>query len=244
VTLRWARGAVLLAVACGYHDTPVATYHEPLPEPAGGAAGETSGMAGAPLAASAGESTGGADGGASDGGAPSGPACQQTYPLTVEGLSSRYKHGAGGAVWVDAERECELEGAHLIVIDDQLENDWMKSVAAAAVTDDASTNQLAWIGLTDQAKEGEFAWVNGAVLGLMPWSGGEPNSLYGAEDCVEMRSNGEWNDDRCNAMLTYVCECDAVPSVGNWCDTSRPETCGDCSTTCTAEQSCASQVCQ
>lgn len=238
--MRLARCAVLLAVACGYHDTPVATYHEPLPEPSGGAAGEASGVAGAPAQHSAGESTGGA----SDGGAPTGPACLQTYTLSVEGSSSRYKHGAGGAIWIDAERECELEGAHLIVIDDQAENDWMKSIAAAAVTGDESTNQLAWIGLTDQAKEGEFVWVTGGSPTLMPWSSGEPNSLYGAEDCGEMRSSGEWNDDRCNAMLTYVCECDARPSVGNWCDTSQPATCGDCSTSCTAEQTCSGQVCQ
>jgi hypothetical protein len=243
VTSRSARWAALLAVACGYHDTPVATYHEPLPEPVGGAAGETSALAGAPSESGAAGGGAGA-GGVNDGGTPSEPACMQTYPLTVEGSSSRYKHGAGGAIWVDAERECELEGGHLIVIDDQVENDWMKTIAAAAVTDDESTNQLAWIGLGDQAKEGEFAWVTGSSLGLMPWSSGEPNSLYGAEDCVEMRSNGEWNDDRCNAMLTYVCECDTLSSVGNWCDTSQPATCGDCSTSCTAEQTCSSQLCQ
>jgi hypothetical protein len=120
----------------------------------------------------------------------------------------------------------------------------LKSFAELAVTEDPSTHQLMWLGLGDHAKESEFAWVIGSALTYTSWADAEPNSLNGAEDCGEVRANGDWNDDRCNAQLTYVCECDAQPSVGDWCDTSSPETCGDCSTRCSEEQVCSSHQCE
>lgn len=244
----WVRCAVLLVVACGYHDTPVATYRAPIPEPdgtGGVASGGTGGSAGA--SATAGVSEAGATvaaGAGGEAGASSEPACLRTYSLVPPGLTSRYRHAQVGVTWVEAERDCEAEGAHLVVVDDAAENDWLKSLAELAVTEDASTNQLMWLGVGDHAKESEFVWVNGATLGFTRWADSEPNSLNGAEDCGEIRSSGDWNDDRCNAPLTYVCECDARPSVGNWCDTSLHETCGDCSTRCADEQACVSQKCE
>ena len=68
--------------------------------------------------------------------------------------------------------------------------------------------------------------------------GGEPKF------CGEMRASGSWNDDRCNAQLAYVCECDGQPSAAAWCDTDDEQTCGDCSTSCGADQSCVSQLCK
>ena len=51
----------------------------------------------------------------------------------------------------------------------------------------------AWIGLSDLKEEGVFAWVDGSALDYTNWAGGEPNNA-GEEDCVEMRSDGTWND--------------------------------------------------
>jgi hypothetical protein len=239
--------AMALAASCGYHDTPVATYHAPLPDVpvAGTGPGAGSGAEGA-MPSAAGEQAGGSAGESAAGmaGATPGPACLQTYPLLVPGLTSRYKQSDIGQKWVDAERDCESEGAHLVVIDDEAENTWLGTIAASITTDSASTNKLTWLGFSDHVKEGEFRWVTGAPLSSTFWSPSEPNSLNGYEDCGEMRASSTWNDDRCNARLFYVCECDGIPSAGQWCDTDTVATCGDCSTSCTATQTCVSQICK
>jgi hypothetical protein len=200
------------ALACGHHDTAIATYHEP---------------------ASVRDA-------ASDGNA--GPPCMQSY-LPQPGLSSRYRVVNAGKTWPVAELDCESEGAHLVVIDDDTENALVQSVAEQSMTSSKSTNQLTWIGLGDSANEGEFRWVTGEAVTLARWFPGEPNNLYGNEDCVEIRANGEWNDDHCDAPLTYVCECDGTPSAGAWCDTLNDATCGDCNTACPSGQSCKYQRC-
>ena len=211
-------GLLLLAVACGRHDTPVATYHAPIPE-------QPSGQAGAA-------------------GADSGPPCMQTYPTVVTGLTSRYKEVVTGQSWANAERDCETDGGHLIVIDDSAENDWMTTFAAKSLTDSGSTNQLSWIGLGDSATEETFEWVTGAPLSLALWAAAEPNDLMDDEDCVEIREEGTWNDDHCDAPLTYVCECDGTASPGLWCDSQATESCGDCNSPCPLDQTCFNSKCQ
>lgn len=224
---------LLVAAACGYHDTPVASYESTTIGGGAGAGGsaETAGSAGTVGEAGGGDTA-------------AGPLCLQTYPTVVEGLTSRYKQGASRQIWVVAERDCEAEGGHLVVIDDEAENEWMAQFAAQSLTNEGSSHQLAWIGLGDHAKEGEFRWVTGVPVTLTSWFSSEPNSLYDSEDCGEMRATGKWNDDRCNAQLAYVCECDGVATAGEWCDTDDEATCGDCSTACTADQTCASQICK
>lgn len=244
----WApalRLVLLLVVACGRHDTPVATYRSPLPEPLAGAGGDApSAGASAVGGANAGANATSGAGAGGEAGNASSPACWQSYPLVVDGSSSRYKDVSTGAIWVDAERDCEADGGHLIVIDDPVENDWLQTIAELAVTDDASTHQLVWLGLGDSAIESEFVWVTGAALSSPRWASSEPNDLNDSEDCAELRASGDWNDDRCNAKLRYVCECDGLPSADDWCDTSQDATCGDCSTSCAAEQTCTSLKCQ
>jgi len=212
--------ALSFAASCGQHDTPLATYHPLQPE----------------------RPDAGADGPGADG--SSGPPCMLTYTTTLPGLTSRYKEVPPGKSWVLAERDCESEGAHLVVIDDDAENLYVKSIAEKAVTNNTSTNQLTWIGLGDQATEGHFQWVTGAPVGLTYWADGEPNNLYGLEDCVEVRATGQWNDDRCEVPMSYVCECDGAVSAGQWCDTEATATCGDCSSPCPPGLTCHNQVCK
>jgi hypothetical protein len=170
--------------------------------------------------------------------------CPASYTTTVPGLSSRYREVMQGKPWVEAARDCELDGMHLIVVDDDVENAWLASLATQAVTEDASTNQLVWLGAGDSLLEGSFEWVTGGTLPTTYWSADEPNSLNEAEDCVEARASGEWNDDRCNAPLIYVCECDGSPSTARWCNTDDAQTCGDCNTTCADGQACVRQSCE
>ena len=235
--------ALWLTLGCGYHDTAVATYRRPIAIDSGGG----SGAGGGSNVADGGQAPSGDAGGSASGaaGATSLPRCWESYTTLVEGLTSRYKVVAPGQPWPVAERDCEADGAHLVVIDDAAEQTYLTSVATQMTTDNGSTNELVWLGLTDQGVEGSFDWVTGTPLSLTHWSGGEPNNSFGGiEDCVEIRSSGAWNDDHCSARLAYVCECDGAPSLANWCDTDLPATCGDCSTSCSESESCVGQKCE
>ena len=238
---------VLVAAACGRHDTPVASYTEPLPgagaTTAGGDAGSAGAAAGGGNAGSGGAAGNAASAGVSDAGAAGEPACAEVYPTTVPGLSSHYRISGTGLIWVDAERDCESDGGHLVVIDDEVEGEWVRSVAEQTVTTDGSTNKLIWIGLEDQGAEGQFRWITGAPLTVTHWASGEPNSRASIEDCGEMRGSGDWNDDRCNARPSFICECDGLVARG-WCNTDSDATCGDCSTSCAADKTCVGQICK
>ena len=73
----------------------------------------------------------------------------------------------------------------------------------------------AWIGATDMANEGEFAWLDGYMGATVFWQyGGPVKGLYsnfktgepdenGEEDCVCVDGNGGWNDNSCYKRLQY-----------------------------------------
>ncbi|NEQ69232.1 MAG: hypothetical protein F6K21_27845, partial [Symploca sp. SIO2D2] len=68
------------------------------------------------------------------------------------------------------------------------ENDWLVGNFG---------NRLRWIGLSDQASEGDFQWVSGDTSTYRNWFPGEPNNtlfIPEGEDYVEFHSNGRWND--------------------------------------------------
>ena len=252
--------AALVLASCGRHDTPLAAYLVPSSSASasGGTPAASGGAGAAGEAAIAGDAGTAAEGGQA--GAPPELVCPPSYTLSVAGLTSRYREVTTGRGWVEAEQDCESDGGHLIVIGSQAENDYAASFAEKSLTDVKSTHQLAWLGADDSRTEGEFRWVTDRAFSLTFWSGadgaggaggaggadgadGEPNSLFDDEDCVEIRASGGWNDDRCNAALVYLCECDGAISAGEWCDSSLNTSCGDCDTACASDQSCVKQQC-
>lgn len=67
-----------------------------------------------------------------------------------------------------------------------------------------------WLGATDLAKRGTFAWKStGENLKYFNWLAGQPDNLKGNERCVQMVSGvkGKWNDNNCgeNSQVT-MCE--------------------------------------
>ena len=64
-----------------------------------------------------------------------------------------------------------------------------------------------WIGLNDKNRENTFKWTNSDPVIFTKWGSDEPNNLNGDEDCVHMRFNGLWNDNKCdNLLFFYVCQ--------------------------------------
>ncbi|XP_053548854.1 pulmonary surfactant-associated protein D-like [Bombina bombina] len=67
-------------------------------------------------------------------------------------------------------------------------------------------NKPACLGINDLQTEGSFRYPNAKSIGYNNWSTGEPNNEYGVEDCVEMFTNGKWNDKSCKEKCLTICE--------------------------------------
>nr|XP_020657966.1 pulmonary surfactant-associated protein A-like isoform X1 [Pogona vitticeps] len=62
-----------------------------------------------------------------------------------------------------------------------------------------------YLGITEGRVPGEFWFLNGNPLNYTNWYPGEPKGK-GTEKCVEMYSDGTWNDKPCNNYRLAVCE--------------------------------------
>lgn len=63
-----------------------------------------------------------------------------------------------------------------------------------------------WIGLSDGVNEGDFLWVSGVGLNDPHWSVDQPDNSGDGENCVELMTSLEWNDDNCSGTHGYICE--------------------------------------
>ncbi|NXY85537.1 SFTPA protein, partial [Alcedo cyanopectus] len=66
-------------------------------------------------------------------------------------------------------------------------------------------NQYAYLGIKEGETAGQFKYINGTPLNYTKWHQYEPNGK-GTEKCVEMYTDGSWNDENCNLYLLTVCE--------------------------------------
>ncbi|XP_067005234.2 hemolymph lipopolysaccharide-binding protein [Anabrus simplex] len=125
-------------------------------------------------------------------------------------LGSYYKFHTEGISWERARRRCAQEGAHLAIIDTPKEAEELKKMFAEhpKIADVDWLNNQAYIGVHDQADEGNFVTVFGNSLTYQNWENGEPNNGGGKEEenCVTMVRNGKMNDVHCELPLPFFCE--------------------------------------
>ena len=82
------------------------------------------------------------------------------------------------------------------------ENTFLKNTA------NSISDQYWWIGIDDVFSEGNFQYAGtNTAIGYSNWKSNEPNGGIG-ENCVEMRTNGQWNDQSCFSQRRYICEHD------------------------------------
>uniref|UniRef100_G1QEF7 C-type lectin domain-containing protein n=1 Tax=Myotis lucifugus TaxID=59463 RepID=G1QEF7_MYOLU len=67
-------------------------------------------------------------------------------------------------------------------------------------------NDHAFLGITDEATEGQFVYVTGGRLTYSNWKKDEPNDFGSGEDCVCLQQDGIWNDVSCSSSFVAVCE--------------------------------------
>ncbi|XP_064204813.1 integrin alpha-X-like isoform X12 [Anguilla rostrata] len=110
--------------------------------------------------------------------------------------------------WSQSQEYCTSKGAHLVIINNQQEQNFVSS----------RISETHWIGLSDRDTEGQWVWVDGTPLdrsGTQYWWKTEPDNWMGAgdpsgEDCAALGDNNEhpdyWFDGSCRNMKKFVCE--------------------------------------
>ncbi|XP_075011533.1 pulmonary surfactant-associated protein A-like [Calonectris borealis] len=66
-------------------------------------------------------------------------------------------------------------------------------------------NRYAYLGIKEGETSGQFKCINGTPLNYTKWHQYEPNGK-GTEKCVEMYTDGSWNDKKCNLYRLTICE--------------------------------------
>ena len=101
---------------------------------------------------------------------------------------SEYRLTSSATTWEEAQAEAEELGGNLLTINDVIEKQW--------VSQTFGTSQQYWIGLNDQAEEGQFNWVSGADSAYRNWQPDQPSNSNDEDYTVINGSTGDsrWND--------------------------------------------------
>lgn len=112
--------------------------------------------------------------------------------------------------FTDAQRACEQQGAKVVSIEDDLEDNFVFRLIPDHL-------EVVWIGLKRTAPgASSWVWESGAMPVYSNWANGEPNNENGIEECSVMWGPAliypamvsKWNDAPCNEVPrdTVICE--------------------------------------
>ena len=113
--------------------------------------------------------------------------------------------------WQTAKKICEAKGGYLAVPNNADENSMITSNM------NHTSNEWAWIGITDIAEENVWKDVKGNSLRYANWSSSQPDNYNGIEDYVHIYADGTWNDYNYTPVLEkrigFVCEFDDLHTI-------------------------------
>ena len=121
-----------------------------------------------------------------------------------------YLYVAGGspADWASSSSAAAASGGYLASIGSSQENAWIVTNLLAPI------GASAWIGGTDTASEGTWAWADGESWSFANWAPGEPSDFSGSENWLAIAADGTWSDETSSQTLTgYVVEWDTDPNA-------------------------------
>ncbi|XP_019490120.1 PREDICTED: pulmonary surfactant-associated protein D-like [Hipposideros armiger] len=110
-----------------------------------------------------------------------------------------FKTGGFEKTFADAQQICTQAGGQLASPRSAAENEAVRQLASAH-------NKAAYLSMTDARTEGTFIYPTGEPLVYSNWGPGEPNNDGNAEHCVEIYTNGKWNDKNCGEQRLVICE--------------------------------------
>ena len=130
---------------------------------------------------------------------------EHTPTATAQYGESSYEYYNYQMSWLEALKFCERRGGHLAVINSAEENEIVYRLAKPYTT-------YAWLGGTDDVKEGNWYWINSDEFYYSNWNPGEPNNDSNIEHCLELMTSdnhpGQWNDVPYNStrVTGFICE--------------------------------------
>lgn len=120
-----------------------------------------------------------------------GTTTSRTTPVQVFDVKTpSYQIVNGSFTWQQAKSDAETKGGRLAVLDTTT-----KITQANTLLTNAGWWPFLWIGLTDNAVEGDWRWLNGTQLGANNWNPGEPSGenfamIYPSASLYKLK----WND--------------------------------------------------
>ena len=109
-------------------------------------------------------------------------------------------------LWHDARVACEREGGHLAIVNSESENKYLIALLRAAGAG------AAFIGATDEKREGNWFWIDGTRVAYSNWDREhfQPNNDGGGgrpehHAAILLQYDGRWWD-LCDAPEAFICE--------------------------------------
>ncbi|XP_006903223.1 PREDICTED: pulmonary surfactant-associated protein A-like isoform X1 [Elephantulus edwardii] len=100
--------------------------------------------------------------------------------------------------FVDIRESCARAGGRIAIPRSPEENAALTSIVK-------KHNTYAYLGLAEGSTPGEFYYLDGDPVNYTNWYPGEPRG-QGRERCVEMYTDGLWNDKNCLQYRLTICE--------------------------------------
>ena len=113
-----------------------------------------------------------------------------------------YSQINGSLSWTAAKADAESRGGYLATITSAEEANRVMAVVSQPAL---------WLGGSDSASEGSWAWVTGETWSFSSWNTGQPDNSNN-EDYLELKSTGDWNDLPNSALNGYVLETVHAPT--------------------------------
>ncbi|XP_070537335.1 macrophage mannose receptor 1-like [Ptychodera flava] len=98
----------------------------------------------------------------------------------------------------EAEQLCVADDAMLVSIEDNFENAFIEYQMLAH-------GNPVWLGLSDKKQTGVFKWSDGSPVMYTRWGQDEP-SQGSNEGCVQMKTDGFWDDTYCLSTASAFCK--------------------------------------
>ncbi|KAG8435015.1 hypothetical protein GDO86_013106, partial [Hymenochirus boettgeri] len=93
---------------------------------------------------------------------------------------------------------CEKAGGRIATPKNEVENKAILNIIT-------ERKLYAYLGIIRGKILNKFTYLDGTPIAYANWSKSEPNGK-GAENCVEIYTNGSWNDKGCNQNRLTICE--------------------------------------
>ena len=137
---------------------------------------------------------------------------QGSHPADAKPFGGRfYKFFAESLNWHEARNRCAALGGRLAIVKTAAENDFLTEL----VRSQGAGRDAAWLGATDELREGVWQWVDGQEMHYTNWDVAfqQPNNKRQAEHylILWLKNGGRWSDQPAESKAHnpgFICQWD------------------------------------